>query len=212
VKSAATFSSGFTLIETLVALSLLGLVAILLSGGFQFGARAWEITSQEIARIGEVEGAQGFLRRQISQALPLTLQAAAAQPEPIFAGSAQDLRFSAPLSFHRSDAGLYVFLLEPRTSGSTEDLVLQWQIYRPDRRSQDMQLAEPLVVIADIADLQLSYYGRRDENAEPMWQSEWKAKGLPMLIRLDIAFPRGDRRSWPSFVIAVKSSSGMQPR
>lgn len=211
MKSVATFCSGFTLIETLVALSLLGLIAILLSGSFQFGARAWEATSQEVVRIGEVEGAQGFLRRQLSQALPLTLQAAATQPEPIFAGSAQDLRFSAPLSFHRSDAGLYVFLLGPRTSGSTEDLVLQWQVYRPDRRSQDMQLAKPLVVVADIADLQLSYYGRNDEDADPMWRSEWKEKGVPILIRVDIAFPHGDRRSWPSFVVAVKSNGGMRP-
>jgi general secretion pathway protein J len=211
LKSAATSSSGFTLIEMLVALSLLGLVAVLLSGSFQFGARAWEVTSQEVAGIGEVEGAQGFLRRQLAQALPLTIKAAAAEPEPVFAGGAQDLRFSAPLSFHRSDSGLHVFVLGISTSGSTEDLVLQWQVYRPDRPSQDMPLAEPLVVVADIADLQLAYYGRMDEAADPVWQSEWKAKGVPMLIRVDIAFPRGDRRSWPSFVVALKSNSGMRP-
>ena len=211
MKSAVTFSSGYTLIEVLVALSLLGLVAILLSGSFQFGARAWEVTSQEVVRIGEVEGAQGFLRRQLSQALPLTIQTAAAEPEPVFAGGAQDLRFSAPLSFHHSDAGLYVFVLGTSTSGSTEDLVLQWQVYRPDRASQNMPLAEPLTVVANIADLQLSYYGRPDEDADPVWQSEWRAKGVPMLIRVDIAFPRGDRRSWPSFVVALKSNSGMQP-
>jgi general secretion pathway protein J len=211
MKSAATSTSGFTLIEMLVTLSLLGLVAILLSGSFQFGARAWEVTSQEVTRIGEVEGAQGFLRRQLSQALPLTTQAAAAQPESVFAGGAQDLKFSAPLSFHHSDAGLYVFVLGTSDSGSTEDLVLQWQVYRPDLRSQDMQLVEPLVVVADIADLRLSYYGRIEEDAEPVWQSEWMAKGLPMLIRVDVAFPRGDRRSWPSFVVAPKSNSGMRP-
>jgi general secretion pathway protein J len=211
VKSAATFSSGYTLIEMLVALSLLGLVAILLNGSFQFGARAWEVTSQEVVRIGEVEGAQGFLRRQLSQALPLTTQTAAAQPDPVFAGGARDLRFSAPLSFHHSDAGLYVFVLGTSTSGSIEDLVLQWQVYRPDRRLQEMQLAEPLVVVADIADLRLSYFGRLDEDADPVWQSEWTAKGLPMLIRVDVAFPRGDRRSWPSFVVAPKSNSGVRP-
>jgi general secretion pathway protein J len=211
MKSAATSTSGFTLIEMLVTLSLLGLVAILLSGSFQFGARAWEVTSQEVARIGEVEGAQGFLRRQLSQALPLTTQAAAAQPEAVFAGEAQDLKFSAPLSFHHSDAGLYVFVLGTSTSDSAEDLVLQWQVYRPDRRSQDTQLAEPLVVVAGIADLRLSYYGRMEEDAEPVWQSEWMAKGLPMLIRVDVTFPLGDRRFWPSFIVAPKSNSGVRP-
>ena len=211
MKSAATFSSGYTLIEMLVALSLLGLVAILLNGGFQFGARAWEVTSQKVVDTGEVEGAQNFLRRQLSQALPLTVKAVAAEAEPVLSGGARDLRFSAPLSFHRSDAGLYVFVLGTSTSGSIEDLVLQWQVYRPDRPSQDMSLSEPLVVVADIADLRLSYYGRVEEDADPVWQPEWTAKGLPMLIRVDVAFPRGDRRSWPSFVVAPKSNSGVRP-
>jgi hypothetical protein len=84
-------------------------------------------------------------------------------------------------------------------------------VYRPDRSPKEAPLGEPLVVVTDIADLRLAYYGRADEDADPLWQSEWKAKGVPMLIRIDIAFHRGDRRSWPSFIVALKSNSGTRP-
>ncbi|HEV8262433.1 MAG TPA: prepilin-type N-terminal cleavage/methylation domain-containing protein, partial [Burkholderiales bacterium] len=117
--AACTFSSGYTLIEMLVALSLLALMAVLLSGSFRFGARTWEATSQEIDRVGEVEAAQNFLRRQLAQAMPLTFRPAAAEPEPVFRGEAQDLQFSAPLSFQHSAAGLYVFVLGTGTTGAT---------------------------------------------------------------------------------------------
>jgi general secretion pathway protein J len=203
-----TTSSGYTLIEMMVSLSLLGLIGLLLSGSFQFGARTWEITSQEVDRIGEVEAAQSLLRRQVGQVLPLTFRGQAAEPETVFVGGTQDLRFAAPLSLHQSDAGLYVFVLGTSTTGPTEDLVVQWQVYRPDWPATGAPLGEPLVVVADIADLQLTYFGRVNEEADPVWQTEWKAKGVPMLLRIDIAFPEGDRRSWPTFIVALKSNSG----
>jgi general secretion pathway protein J len=210
--SARIFSSGYTLVEMLVALTLLGFIMVLLGGSFQFGARTWEITSREIDRGSEVEAAQGFLRRQLAQILPLSFHAAAAEKQPVFAGGSDHLRFSAPLSLPSAAAGLHIFALGRSDTGSTGDLTLQWQVYRPDwSPPQDALLGEPQTLLTGITDLRLAYYGRVDALADPMWQSEWKGKGLPTLIRIDVAFPESDRRSWPSFLVALKSSSGRRP-
>ena len=37
--------AGFTLIELLVALTLLGLISVVLFGGLRFGTRAWEVVT-----------------------------------------------------------------------------------------------------------------------------------------------------------------------
>ncbi len=210
--SARISSSGYTLVEMLVALTLLGFVMILLGGSFQFGARTWEITSAKIDRGGEVEAAQGFLRRQLAQILPLSFHVAAAEQQPIFAGGSDHLRFAAPLSLPYANAGLNIFALGRDDTGSTGDLTLQWQVYRPDwSPPQDGLLGEPQSLLAGIADVRLAYYGQVDALADPVWQSEWKGKGLPTLIRIDVAFPESDRRAWPSFLVALKSSSGRRP-
>ena len=43
-------NAGFTLVELLVAITLLALVSAALFGGLRFGARAWESATSRIAR------------------------------------------------------------------------------------------------------------------------------------------------------------------
>ena len=205
-----TFSTGYTLIEMLVALTLLGFIVVLISGTFQFGARAWEATAREIDRAGEIEAGQSFLRRELAQTLQLSFGMAAAEPEPVFAGGSESLRFSAPLSFRYLDGGLYVFTLGVGSSGSTDDLVLQWRVYRPDASPREEPVGEPTTLVSDIADLRLAYYGRISDDADPAWHPQWDGEDLPDLVRVDVAFPDAGRRVWPSLIVALKSSSGVR--
>ena len=62
-----TTDTGFTLVELLVATSVLALLSVVLFGGMRFGARAWEAGEASIERTGEVEAAQDLLRRTFSE-------------------------------------------------------------------------------------------------------------------------------------------------
>lgn len=207
--TSSRLSPGYTLVELLVALTLFGLIALLMSGTFRFGARAWDAGARQIDRVGQVEAVQTLLRRELSQARLLVLKTAAPEPEPVFVGESGELRFAAPLSVQHRNGGLYIFRLGLSGSASS-DLVVGWQTYRPDASLDDTSLQEQVVLLREVADIQLSYFGSLQDDLEPRWHSEWNdAGGLPDLVRVDLVFPKVDSRFWPSFVVSLRSGGGV---
>jgi prepilin-type N-terminal cleavage/methylation domain-containing protein len=66
-----------TLIECLVAMALLGLVALLAAGGLSFGARAWEVVESSGAAADDARVAEALLRETVTAAYPaFTMDAA----------------------------------------------------------------------------------------------------------------------------------------
>ena len=61
---------GFTLVELLVVMTLLGLIATALFGGLRFGVRAWESGGARSAAFAEIEIAQSLLRRLLELEVP----------------------------------------------------------------------------------------------------------------------------------------------
>lgn len=68
---------GFTLLELLVALTVLGVLMVLMFGGLRFGARVWESGDASLRAMAEMQTAAGLIRRQISQAMPTAADGAA---------------------------------------------------------------------------------------------------------------------------------------
>ena len=53
-----------------------------------------------------------------------------------------------------------------------------------------------------LASLKIAYFGRPRRGGTPRWQDRWVARpSPPSLVAILVAFPRGDRRSWPALVI-----------
>ena len=65
--------AGFTLLEVLVALALLGFILVALAGGVRFGVRAWQAEERRGAGAAELEAVHGLLRRMVATAQPLPL-------------------------------------------------------------------------------------------------------------------------------------------
>jgi general secretion pathway protein J len=95
-RVAARRQTGFTLLEILVVLSLLGVLLGLVGTALVAANRAAAKAERFAMRLDEVRAAQGFLRRSISQALPVAQGDATARPER-FIGHAQSMSFYAPL-------------------------------------------------------------------------------------------------------------------
>lgn len=83
--------NGFTLLELLVAMAILGLLAAALSGGIGFGLRAWEAGQRGADRLETPAAVQALLRRQIEQAYPML--AHTDEPTILFEGARHRLRF-----------------------------------------------------------------------------------------------------------------------
>lgn len=200
-------SQGFTLVELLVALTLMALLSVLLSGGLRFGMRVWEAGGDHIEQAGRIETVQSLLRRQVSQARlpPLANDAA---PVATFLGTSDQLTFVAPLPAHRGIGGSYLFRLSAPTHDGRKDLSLAWRIYRPDPYADSSPSEDETTLLKDIAEIEFSYYGARGPEQPIQWWDGWDGgNGRPILVRLRVEFPPGDQRRWPDLIIRVLGSA-----
>ena len=82
---------GFTLLELLAAIMLLGLLMAVLFGGLRLGARVWETADARLDASTRIQIVQDFVRQRLAAALPLEAlapeQAQASDFAPLFQGT-----------------------------------------------------------------------------------------------------------------------------
>ena len=123
-------SGGFTLVELLVALTLLALLSALTFSGFRFGARAWERAGAHIDHAAEIQVVQAFLRVRLSEAAPVL--EAGENPDRLiaFAGDAESLTFVTIMPTHLETGGYSTLALSLDRRGGGGDLVLRWSPFQ----------------------------------------------------------------------------------
>jgi len=222
--------AGFTLVELLVALTLLGLISVVLFGGLRFGTRAWEASSVQAERLAKVQAVQALLRRRIAQALPPGPEAArVAGPEEgraVFSGESDALLFLAVVPSRAGVGGIYAFDLvviddgagEGEGEGGGARLELTWRLHRADddEAARDETPAEGLggrrILIDGLARAQFRYFGAMGPGQAANWGDSWDAEtALPGLIAIEAEFPEGDNRAWPVLQIAPKLGISRPP-
>jgi general secretion pathway protein J len=201
--------AGFTLIELLVALTLLGLVSVVLFGGLRFGTRAWEAGDLRAAQLAQVQAVQALLRRRIAQALPPGPEATeAAEQRAVFSGAPDVLRFLAAVPSRAGVGGIYAFDLAVIEDDAGVRLELTWRLHRADDEALGDDTPEPglggrRVLIDGLARAQFSYFGAPASGQAADWRDRWEADaGLPRLVAIEAEFPEGDGRAWPVLQVA----------
>lgn len=201
---------GFTLLELLIAMTLLGLILVLLFGGLRLGVRSWDAAQQQVDNMNSVRSLENFLRREMSQANPYRWKSGTGQ-RLAFLGERNRLSFVAPMSPRVGGGGLHVVSVEIGQAGQARRMV--WKNLPVSTRMQDFSaLAQaPEMVLAaaelgDVEDIWLSYFGRESDSAEPQWFDRWENSArLPLLIRVQARLARGGH--WPDFVVAPMLSA-----
>lgn len=216
-RGAGGGQAGFTLLELLIAITVLGLLTALLSGGLGFGARVWERERRQLDQWSELQTVQEMLRRILSQAIPLAQQGETqGAGSGSFVGTDSSLEFLGPPPAQSLAGGIYKYSLAVRVETSGLRLVLHWQRRTPDgiqaqrpvgntapEGAQRLQGGGEVLVIDRIAGAQFSYFGGSEEGSRPRWRDRWQDEAkTPLLVRLQVSFPPGDRRLWPELVVA----------
>ena len=116
--------NGFTLLELLIALSLVSLIMMLLYGGLNLGSRNWDSIEQKVRETEDVRLARGFLQRALLQARKKSWEFEK-RMYPVFFGGTEQLEFITPLSSHVGLPGLYVVRITKVSVEDRKDLVLQ---------------------------------------------------------------------------------------
>lgn len=183
---------GFTLIEVLVALAVLGFLMLGLSQGLRFGLGAWDSQARLLGRAGDLDIADRALRRIVTQLVPT-----GDAQQPGLRGTAQafeavaELPVTAALPTRQASIALGV--------DRAGRLVLRWTPYLHARRLGPPPAPQESELLRNVARIELGYWSGA---AGGGWLSGWTRPELPDLVRIRLVFARGDPRRWPDIVAA----------
>ena len=200
--------AGFTLLELVIALTLLALMSGVLYGALGFAGRSWEGGEAKAEATAGMRLTHEFLRAQIEGQHPLRMHKIAEFPL-LFTGRSDEVRFAAPLPPRISGGGIWYYRLAAVREGDRERLVLQRTV--PDLEAASLpefDRAERSILAEDIAELRIGYLGRDQGAANtmaPTWRDRWDDRNrLPLLVRIDVTPRRGP--AWPTLVVAPRQA------
>ena len=210
----ASLQRGFTLLELLISLTLLGLILVLLFGGLRLSVRSWDSVQQKVDNLNSVRSVEGFLRREMEQIYPYRWKNVPA-PRYAFAGERHKLYFVAPMPSRIGVGGLYAIALEFEQTGNGRRLT--WKHVPVGPHMQDFSTVDPVKEMAlaetelsAVEDIWLTYFGRETASAAPRWVDRWDSTvTMPQLIRIQVRFTDGSE--WPEFVVAPLLASQATP-
>jgi len=207
-------TAGFTLVELLLAMTLLSMLLALAYGGLHAATHATDRGQEILEESGRLRMAHQFVRKQLNQAIPLAfVQADQSQPtseEPeVFLGSDRSVRFVGPMPGYLGFGGPQVQQLSIVPGENGLELVLEHALLQGFEESE-LTLAEPIMLIDHIAYAQFQFLGFDEDNQLQSWTSNWEEAGkLPEAVALDIEFEEGSYTEWPLMVAAVKIDPGV---
>jgi general secretion pathway protein J len=184
---------GFTLLEVLIALVLLGMLLAALVQGMRFGVQAWGLQEQVNNRVDALEAADRSLRGLIEGMEP----AGGAQTQIV--GHKGSLSFigtlpSAAAIERRADMTL--------TLANAGRLVLRWRPHHHEKPFGALPAETETVLLDGLEGVEFAYWRPRGPGFDGGWVSDWTDAGTPGLVRIHLQFGEHDNRRWPNIVVA----------
>ena len=203
-------AAGFTLVELLLAITLLSILMALAYGGLHAATHATDRGQQILEESGRLRMAHQFVQRQLNQAIPLAFvqqqdgSTVGGNESEVFLGSANSVRYVGPMPGYLGFGGPQVQQLSIVQGDDGLDLVLEHALVQGFDESL-LHERPPIVLIDRISSAQFQYLGR-DETGELLpWTTDWEQPDkMPVAISLDIEFKEGSYTNWPLLVAAIR--------
>ncbi len=202
-------AAGFTLVELVVALSMVTVMMVLLFGGLRLGARVWDTVEQRTGTLHERQMIARFIMRELEQARPLTFAPRDGDKRLAFVGKADAVYFVAPLPSQAGGGGLHWLGLEVVGAEDTRRLVLSYELFQTeDWQRYDPQPRRQLVLYDELADAEFDYFGAPGDSRQARWSAAWDdPEKLPQLVRLRLKGEQAES-AWQELLVAPRLGAG----
>jgi general secretion pathway protein J len=187
--------AGFTLLEVLVGLVVLGMLMVGLAQGLQYGFKVWDSQASFIAQRDRLDAVDRALRQLIGQ-----IDTRDQETPALFVGSANHFDFTTELptalSFvsRRADASLLV---------DEHRLILRWTPHLHATRLKDPPRPTDTELLSGVERVEFRYWKAADTGGIPAgWLSDWNDPQPPELVKIHLVFAPGDPRHWPDIIAA----------
>ncbi len=218
---------GFTLLEMIISLALIGLMMLLLFGALRFAGKAWDASETRLERDTSISMVWQYLSDRFRQARALNSHVESEGGNVFFfKGNTRAVEFVSPMPAHLGSGGLYIIRLQQGLRDGKKQLVLRRWLYHPEVLSGDAGLPQwrPLsgaavfrgekekpelrawysesVLVDEIRSLSFSYYGVENKGDDfASWTDGWDDHPfLPMLVRMQIEDQKG---AWPEMTFEL---------
>lgn len=213
-KPTGDHSPGFTLIEILIAISIMGIMMLILTGALRVGAESWESGEARIERANRVFVVQNFLRRHIATLLPLSAVNSKGEMDPAVNGIGNAFSYIAALPDQLEGGGLYRFTIYLTGEDDNKAIRVSITPFQTSSRSDRPQPTpiDDVVLLDQASHFKLSYFGvAQNQNTptstggppQPKWETVWHEFQLPIMIKVEMG--RVGEPAWPTLLITPRT-------
>jgi len=200
--SSGGMARGFTLVEVMITLTILGFILLMIFGVFRLGLSAWEKgetlkDDQQRARI-----TSQLIARQVKSIVPYKIKTRKAEGDYLaFEGKARSVKFvsTLPLKVGQSQGFVYV-IYEFQNNGKGDGTLL---LYEQRVLNRDFMKDPPkedagILLMERLQEVRFEYYREEDaqKNEAGEWVEEWNAqeiRELPRAMRITVVSKKGEK-------------------
>jgi len=194
---------GFTLIEVMVAVTLLSMVMVATIAAMRTLGNTRSSVEQLTVRVDEIRVVSEFLRNTVGGAMPVTRVGNSAEAftegrsyGTYFAGDATRLIWVAPLVAGADMGGVFILYL----AWVDDALELRWLPYQSDVAAVDWSTVESRRLLGSVEEFELGYLGAYGQQWMDVWEG---SQSNPVAVRINI---RAAGRYWPELVIRLSGA------
>jgi general secretion pathway protein J len=187
-----TTDAGFTLIEVIVALVVLGFILAGLAQAQHFGMSAWSLETRLADRAAELERVDRVIRGLIEAAAP-----AVSNGDKPFEGQEHRMVFVTELPDQPEDQPVR----RAQVSIGVDErhrLVLRWQPAANAMALVPLPAPKQIVLAEGLERIDLAYRQAASDGGK--WSKVWTDSALPALVQLHFVLPAGHHK-WPDMAV-----------
>lgn len=202
-------SAGFSLVELLLAMTLMSMLLALAYGGLRASAQATEKGQQILDDSNRIRMAHQFVRRQLTQTLPLAFEEDAEIGErSVFRGDRNLIRYVAQMPGYLGYGGPQVQELEIVRGEDGFELLLSHTLLQ-GFDEQYLYEREPILLLDKIESAEFSFLGRDEAGEFTSWSPSWDDESiLPSAVSLEVEFTEDVYLEWPMLATSVRLDPG----